>query len=92
MRRREVTSPTAIGDEEGKAAQTKKNRPRRGKQERDEEDRDPQAQRSQRVRPVMTASRQGSVGLGVGLTLTEGLESTTTATKPMRGYTGVRST
>jgi hypothetical protein len=46
-RRREVTSPVAIGDEEGKVAKRnrKKNKLRRGKQERVKEDPDSQAQR-----------------------------------------------
>jgi hypothetical protein len=89
MRRREVTSPVATRDEEGKVAKRKKNRSRRGKQERGEEDPDLQAQRGLWVRP---ACQQANEGLTVGLTQTEGSESTTTTSKPMRGYTGTRST
>jgi hypothetical protein len=62
----------------------KKNRSRKGKQERGEEDPDLQAQRGWWVRPTVPTSWQADEDLGVGLTLIEDSTSTT-ATKPQKG-------
>jgi hypothetical protein len=88
QRREEVTSLAAIENGEEKAAKRKK-RSRRGKQERGGEDPNLQAQG---VNGLDWQRRQGGKGREVGLTLTEGSEPNPSATKPMKGYIGARST